>query len=254
MIATRKSGAGARFLRAHNLRRGLGAGTVHGVELETCNSGNIPADLACSERNRIAVAESYGESPVNYVDSNTAGWMNLTGPWISTAQRMTLAAAARTTTTPPPGASAPRVVFTNSRGGSTLYPGDTWTVRITGAAPNAEVRVTGGKNGAVDTNRMGTTDAAGSFTLSGVVSSEELGNWAETWTAGGVNTGSFSFSVVSGPGGTTGGGSGSGTGGGATPPPSSNSSTWFTEEIISGIPNWMLIAGAGAFFIFGGKH
>lgn len=145
---------------------------------------------------------------------------------------------------------SPSVSFVNSRGGSTLYPGDTWIVSISGGKPNADVVVTGGKNGATPSVKRGTTDSSGRFTLSGKISSDELGVWTESWTVDGQPAGSFSFSVVAGPGGSTapaGSPSAAGTSasssassssGGATPP----------ALIVSGgssIPTWVWIVGAG---------
>lgn len=173
---------------------------------------------------------------------------------------------------PPAGASSysPRVSFAGARGGSTLYPGDAWTIRITGAEPGADVFVRGGKNGATDTNRMGAANNQGVFTLTGVADSSEIGTWNETWTAGGVNAGSFGFTIVSGPGGSPGGNyyslcappqvmkngqcvlTDEPT---VTPPPLSSSMLdWFKQETFAGIPNWvLLVGGAGAVMFLGGK-
>jgi hypothetical protein len=168
---------------------------------------------------------------------------------------------------PPAAAFNPRIVFTNSRGGSTLYPGDTWKIQVSGAYPNSAISVVGGKNGAQDVVQMGTADASGNFALSGTANSSELGTWNETWRSGAHTIGSISFSIAAGPGGTVGGGSGGGAGsgsggsggsggGGGTMSPDSSFTKWFTEEMISGIPNWILVAGGlvGGVVLAGGKR
>src|SRR5215475_12280467 len=92
---------------------------------------------------------------------------------------------------------SPRVSFTTSTGDTgQLKPGDTWKITITGGKPGAPVTVTGGQNGRVDTTPMGNTDATGSWTATGSIDTGMLGNWKESWTVGGDNAGSFSFTVV----------------------------------------------------------
>jgi hypothetical protein len=58
------------------------------------------------------------------------------------------------------------------------------------------------------------------------------------------------------PGGTSGGGTGGSGGGGGSITPPSPSSSWFTEEMISGLPNWILVAGGAVagVMISRGKH
>lgn len=122
------------------------------------------------------------------------------------------------TNTPPP-VYAPQVSFVASRAG-TLYPGDTWQIHITGAAPNVTVQVDGTHAGQTNRNTMGTTDAQGNFLLSGTITADSVGSWQETWYAGGQTAGTFGF-VVAAPATQTpptGGGS-SIPGGGSTPPP-----------------------------------
>jgi hypothetical protein len=93
---------------------------------------------------------------------------------------------------------SPRVAFSTSRGGTSLVPGDTWQVSISGGAPNTQVTVTGGKAGQNATSAMGTTDASGNFSLSGSITPDQIGSWNEQWAVGGVNAGSFSFTVNAG--------------------------------------------------------
>jgi hypothetical protein len=173
-------------------------------------------------------------------------------------------------TTPPPsspppasdGTFRPRVVFTTSRGGTTVYPGDTWSISISGAQPGSPVVVQGGKNGAQDRTPEGTADASGNWQLSGSFTPDMIGPWQETWSAGGVQAGSFSFNVQPAP---SGNGSGTGSGSGAgTPPPAGNGSGSGTPPSGGGITiggmtldgTTLAIAGAalvGLFFLGGKK-
>jgi hypothetical protein len=90
-----------------------------------------------------------------------------------------------------------KLTFTTSRGGTTVYPGDTWIVKITGASPNQPVVVVGGRGGSADMNTMGTTDSSGNFTKSGTFSAADAGQWQESWSVGGKPSGSFGFTLQS---------------------------------------------------------
>jgi hypothetical protein len=159
----------------------------------------------------------------------------------------------------------PSVSFQPSRSG-TLFPGDSFVIKITGGAPNAPVIVN--NNG--QSGQSGTTDASGNWSMSGTWSPKEIGTWNQSWSVGGAPAGSYSFVIASptagsssssggqqqatnsnGGQGAPGGqqqqqsSSGGGSNGGAAPPPFSFSS----------IPWWGWMAAAGvAFFAFGGKH
>src|SRR5579883_831020 len=111
-------------------------------------------------------------------------------------------------TNTPPTTYHPKVAFHTSRSGSVLYPGDSWTISITGGQPNAPVKVVGGVNGQQNTVVYGTTDANGNFTLSGIgrahrrrgslrgtFSQSDVGSWSETWYVGNDLAGSFTFQV-----------------------------------------------------------
>ena len=105
---------------------------------------------------------------------------------------------ANSTSVAPTGA-APGVslAFITSRGGTVLQPGDTWTIKISGATPNIQVSASGIKSGqSLGTTSFGSTDANGNFTLSGSIDSTMLGSWAETWYVGSQTAGQLSFSVV----------------------------------------------------------
>jgi hypothetical protein len=80
-----------------------------------------------------------------------------------------------------------------------LAVGDRWEIDITGPE-NANVYVTGGKNGAQITTPMGTVKN-GKLVLSGITSSADIGTWNETWKVGSTAEtatviGSFGFTVV----------------------------------------------------------
>ncbi len=96
--------------------------------------------------------------------------------------------------------------FSTSRGSAALRPGDTWRVSITGASPNTQVSVQGGKNGARDIAAMGVTDSSGNFSVSGTITADQLGAWSETWSVGSAVSGSFAFTVAAGDGGSPVGG------------------------------------------------
>jgi hypothetical protein len=150
--------------------------------------------------------------------------------------------------------------FQSSRGGTSLYVGDTWTVSITGATPNSPVTVVGTANtGPFGTTTMGTTDSAGNFSKSGTLGTGDVGNWGEQWSVGGLPSGTVSFSVqpisVAAP------------SGGATPLPTSGTTPPVLTPVVtapagttagfdfSTIPWWGWAAGAGvALFAFGGKR
>lgn len=255
MITVRKSPQVRRMLkfRPRGLYGGVGS-MVHGVELENCNQTNVPDQFACSLRNQALVNASYDEHPGSYlgdgVYANTPAAVAIYGGTATVQQQQ------QPTYTP---SYSPRLSFANSRGGNILYPGDTWTVSIAGGAPNSQVVVQGGKNGATGSNVMGNTDGGGNFSLSGTLTPDTVGSWSETWSVGGTVAGSFSFvvqpvassttqSTAQNPSGstgstlTTGGGTSAvNTGGGASPAGFS----------FGDIP-WWAYAAAGALFFFGG--
>lgn len=172
------------------------------------------------------------------------------------------------TTTPPPqpittttGASpvySPRVTFATSRGSTALQPGDSWTITITGGQPGAEVTAQGNHDGQVSTMTFGLADAQGNFQLQGMIEASSSGNWTETWYVGGVNAGTFSF-TVSVPSGVI---PPSTAGGSNTPVPSPGNVTVSPPgtvaqqqssgggDFIAGINNKTLLLGAGALMLF----
>jgi hypothetical protein len=144
------------------------------------------------------------------------------------------------------------LTFSTPRSGGVLYPGDAWTIKISGATPNSPVAVTGNGSAATYgtniTTPMGTTDSSGNWALSGSIDSTQIGQWYENWSVGGQSVGSFSFTVQAAP-------SGSQTTGGTASV--SSTGNWLTDSMIGGIPNWGLLAAAGvAVFAFssGGKR
>ena len=149
------------------------------------------------------------------------------------------------------------LTFSTPRSGGVLYPGDVWTIKISGATPNSPVAVTGNGSAATYgtniTTPMGTTDSSGNWALSGSIDSSQIGQWYENWSVGGQSVGSFSFTVQATPAGSSSGSSSSSSSGSST----SVSASWFTDDsLISGVPNWTLIAAAAAVavFAFGGKR
>ncbi len=257
MIAVRKRGRiGYAGLGLRGLgRRGMaGRGMADYAEwaaalgLESCDQSSVSSQYACSLRNQEKI-NAYVPGTPTYTAFHDGGTPD---------PAPTYTAPVYTAPAQPVSVNyTPRVTFTNSRGGNILYPGDTWTVRITGGRPSSTVYVMGGKNGASDTTRMGVSDSSGNFELSGAVSSAEVGSWAESWSVGGTPAGSFSFVVQ--PTATTPATVPPASGGTPTPTPTggriddSNAPPSVGGFDLSAIPWWgWLAGGAGAIFLFGG--
>ncbi len=87
------------------------------------------------------------------------------------------------------------LAFTTSRGSGLtqdLHPGDTWTISITGAAPNAAVTVSGTTpGGSFSGSQMGMTDGNGNWSKSGTTSAGEVGTWVEHWMVNGQDAGTI---------------------------------------------------------------
>lgn len=183
---------------------------------------------------------------------------------------------------PPASVASLGVQFTNTtRGGSVFQIGDNWRLVVTGP-PNQPVTANAIQNGtSLGTTPMGNTDATGTLTLTGSIAPSSIGTWQETWLVGGQLAGNVSFTVpnppaatttaappsnglsTSAPTGNTGlpagsvnqnqGGSNTplGPNGGTNTSPDTTSATnWFTQEMITGFPNWALLAaGLGAALI-----
>ena len=251
-----------------------------------CSGANgVPAQYSCSLYNQLA-----GPKYVNIGTAAAPNWVNLsaypqyanagypiydpsTDPnlWALTGQAQTEAAqnvaapgySPAPAAVPLPAAAASssagaKLSFTTSRGGNTVQPGDTWQVRITGAAPNSPVSVLGvHPDGGSATASEGSTDSSGNFSMSGSFDSSMIGTWKETWSVGGQPAGSFSFTVQAAAGAASGGGSstaGAPAGGGTSAP----ASGFWTGSAFLGLPNWMLIGGgvaaAFAFSRSGGRR
>jgi hypothetical protein len=141
------------------------------------------------------------------------------------------------------------LTFSPSRSGGILYPGDTWTITISGAQPNQSILVTGGVGGAQNKTPTGTTDGSGNFSLSGTIDSTEIGIWNEVWSVNGVTVGSIAFTVAA----TPPTGSPSGGGGAVVTPPATDVLTSienFLQETFAvggvDIPYWVVgIVGIG---------
>jgi hypothetical protein len=161
---------------------------------------------------------------------------------------------------PVAGASSAAMAFslTWSRAGAVVYPGDTWTATVSGAPAFAAVVAVGGKQGAGGNNNLGSTDANGNFRATGTVGANDVGQWSETWTVGGVTVGNVSFSVQlpaaqsNSPGAqTVGGGTGqsnaaasSSTAGGSAQTVAAATSWLSDATLIGGVPNWLMVGAA----------
>jgi hypothetical protein len=92
--------------------------------------------------------------------------------------------------------------FTNLTSGdnTNFKVGDRWQIKITGAAPNAPVTVSGGMSGGSTFASQGmtnqsTTDSSGNFTMNGQMTQAQIGNWSEAWSVAGAPISSFTFNV-----------------------------------------------------------
>lgn len=159
--------------------------------------------------------------------------------------------------------AAVSVRLVNSSGGSnsSFNVGDSWQIIVTGK-PNAQVSASATQNGtSLGTSPMGTIGSNGQLVLTGTMASSQVGNWSESWTVGGQNAGSVSFSVAAPSGGSGGGGAtGSGIPAGTSNSGASSSNPFgfLTDTFTIGsvaIPIWAA-AGAGlvALFMFTGRR
>lgn len=147
---------------------------------------------ACVQANEACIAQGTGSFSLPLPGGGQANYYN--GP-VNTNGSSSAAQPPRPS--PPPTSYAPRLSFNTSRGGSTVYAGDTWTITITGAPPNQPVSVLGvHPDGGSATQGYGNTDGSGNFKLAGTITPDMTGNWQETWTVGGQQAGSFSFTVA----------------------------------------------------------
>lgn len=156
---------------------------------------------------------------------------------------------------PGPGAPAassysPSIRFS---GGSAIKVGDSWTIAITGAQPNAPVLavVSGPKNFPY---QAGVTDQSGNFTLTGTATPDQVGDWSEVWSAGGQTVGTVRFTVLA-PAGSSSPAAGSSSSGAVAPVSSLDVGAVLSESSFFGIPNWALaVVAVGAVFFVGGGH
>jgi hypothetical protein len=87
-----------------------------------------------------------------------------------------------------------RIVDNNTGSLTTLAVGDSFSFQVTGAPPVSLVSVSeAGWSGSV-----GYTDASGLFWLNGIVGSNVVGTWQQTWTIGGVlaQPGPLQFTII----------------------------------------------------------
>ena len=100
---------------------------------------------------------------------------------------------------PPPPAPVynPTFSYQLSRPGTTLYPGDTWSISITGAKPGSTVAMMLSQNGGnAANNMMGSVNSGGSFSYTGSVSNGMDGQWTQLWFVNGSMIGSMGFTVL----------------------------------------------------------
>lgn len=76
------------------------------------------------------------------------------------------------------------IVNTGAGTSTNFFSGDTWTLTVTGA-PNSDVLITAlYNNAALPWVQLGTTDANGNFTLTGVMDDGVIGTWEESFQIG----------------------------------------------------------------------
>jgi len=157
------------------------------------NTANLPtpAVTITPVDTPAAIASFLANQPVTSTTVSVGG-----GPAVTTQQLQTLPVF---TSSPNEGIYRPKVTFQNSRGGSVLYPGDTWTISISGGIPQSPVVVVGGVNGANNSTQMGVTDYAGNWSKSGTIDASQVGAWSERWSVGDNSAGNISFTVASSP-------------------------------------------------------
>ena len=142
------------------------------------------------------------------------------------------------------------LAFTNLTSGdnTNFKVGDRWQIKITGAAPNAPVTVSGGMSGgstfaSQGMTSQGTTDSSGNFTMNGQMDQSQIGSWSESWSIAGAPISSFSFNV-----------SAVGSTGGGTAPSTSTTSVFGTlpggSVTIGGTSVPWLAIGAGVVALF----
>lgn len=160
--------------------------------------------------------------------------------------------------TPPPVATyTPRVSLKDSTSGSSLsggmgvtgfFVGDSFTLSISGGAPNAPVAVVRAAGNWI----AGSTDAGGNFTTTGLWAPEDAGAWAQQWLVGNdtVQPSPLNFVVQVAPGTPAPAGTTSTVGTGA----STGNSGSVTEQPAGSISPLLLVGAAiAAYFAFGSK-
>lgn len=212
------------------------------------NTANLPTPQVnfTTDTSPAAVAAFLNNQPVTS-QSVSVGGQTFTDASLERAQQGGPASAV--------GISGGQLSFTTSRGGTTLYPGDTWVIRIAGASPNQQVTVKGGQGGAQSVAVMGTTDGSGNFSKSGTITADQVGAWSEAWSVGSALSGSFTFTVQGAPATTPSGAVIINSSG----PPAGSGVPASVSSLVSGldlpaVPVWGWLALGGVLlFAFGGK-
>ena len=192
----------------HTRRMARGVGVVDPT-YEKCG----PTDSACVARN-AAVGATFGAAQLGEwlaarlasciaLGSNPAGChaeFDPGGSYAATANAGERANSTYVASVIPPVGGNMQFAFTTSRGSTfNLYPGDTWNITIKGATPGAIVRSSGVMQGKSYNTPFGVIDANGNFTLSGTLTSSNIGNWLEGWYVNEVNVGNIGFAVLTTP-------------------------------------------------------
>ena len=170
--------------------------------------------------------------------------------------------------TPPPLPDFSQASISNvSRPGQSFQVGDSWSLVISGR-PGEAVTGAASQNGLPSsTSNMGTTDANGHLTLTGVFGAGDVGSWTENYLVGANNPfATVSFTVAAAPvqqqQQSGGGGSTSSAGGGGiststtAPIPATGFDLSFLTNSISilgfNVPVWALIAAGGGLLLMSG--
>lgn len=93
-----------------------------------------------------------------------------------------------------------QVSFSDTTNPGAYQVGDSWSLQISGATPNAPVVVNAQQGGQpASQSQQGTTDANGNFSKTGTFNASTVGSWWEQWIVGSLVVGTISFTVVAAP-------------------------------------------------------
>lgn len=232
----------AQVLAAQQQNMNLNNAANYAVDITNCNNDWAENNAAYTADGIVGPPNTCANDQFGLTPTQTGGYTgSTTGPQPSGAITAPFTPGASTGTATGSTGTNPAFTFTNLTSGnnSSFNVGDRWQIQIIGAAPNSPVSVVGGQSGANTTASMGTTDSGGNFATNGQMTAAEVGPWQETWTVGGRQVASFSFTVS--PTGSAAGNSTTATGGSVTGSFSDllNASTTLGG---SSIPDWAIAA------------